>query len=222
MRLLSQELGCDPAEISDFELSLYDINPSVLGGANQEFVFSPRLDNLHSSFCALQGLLASVKDEAQLTADPMCRVVALFDHEEVCDKSSAVAVWPFFQPSSLAFLLFRQIGSASAQGAESSLFQNVLHRLSLGGEADAYDRAVPKSFIVSADMAHAVHPNYSEKHEENHKPAMNKGPVIKFNTNQRYATNAVTASVLREIARKADVPLQVREISFFLGSACIL
>eukprot|EP00056_Hartaetosiga_gracilis_P012038 m.187388 g.187388 ORF g.187388 m.187388 type:complete len:84 (+) comp13625_c0_seq9:1149-1400(+) len=68
-------------------------------------------------------------------------------------------------------------------------------------------------------MAHAIHPNYPEKHEANHKPEMNKGPVIKFNTNQRYATNAVTATILREIADEANIPLQVLEQSHWL---CIL
>ena len=68
---------------------------------------------------------------------------------------------------------------------------------------------VRKSFLISADVAHAIHPNYPEKHEKNHQPVLNKGTVIKTNQNQRYATNAETGFILRELARRAEVPVQV-------------
>ena len=68
---------------------------------------------------------------------------------------------------------------------------------------------VRKSFLISADVAHAIHPNYPEKHEKNHQPLLNKGTVIKTNQNQRYATNAETGFLLREIARRAGAPVQV-------------
>ena len=68
---------------------------------------------------------------------------------------------------------------------------------------------VRKSFLISADVAHAIHPNYPDKHEKNHQPVLNKGTVIKTNQNQRYATNAETGFLLRELARRAEVPVQV-------------
>ncbi|EGD72847.1 aspartyl aminopeptidase [Salpingoeca rosetta] len=190
LEIISKELGCEVKDICDFELCLFDTQPSALGGPADEFVLSPRLDNLESSFCGLEGLIAASSD-ADLKDDTTTRVLALFDHEEV--------------------------GSDSAQGAGSSLFEHVLRRLSAGRDG-AFEEAVPKSYIISSDMAHAIHPNYPEKHEANHQPMMNAGPVIKFNTNQRYATNAVTALILRRVAEIADVPLQ--DVMVRNDSAC--
>ena len=70
------------------------------------------------------------------------------------------------------------------------------------------------SFIVSADMAHAVHPNYADKHEPGHKPRFGDGVVIKHNANQRYATDAVTAWLFRELGERAGVPVQVSVFIF--------
>jgi len=73
---------------------------------------------------------------------------------------------------------------------------------------DDYYRAIHRSFILSADMAHAVHPNYSEKHQPQHLPKIHEGIVIKINANQRYMTDTVGSSVLKVMANKVEVPLQ--------------
>ena len=105
-----------------------------------------------------------------------------------------------------------EIGSESAQGAGSPVMGEALSRIL--GCFDTSDemlrRTVRKSFLISADVAHAIHPNYPEKHEKNHQPVLNKGTVIKTNQNQRYATNAETGFILRELARRGGVPVQVR------------
>eukprot|EP00475_Leptophrys_vorax_P021179 TRINITY_DN28911_c0_g1_i1.p1 TRINITY_DN28911_c0_g1~~TRINITY_DN28911_c0_g1_i1.p1 ORF type:complete len:462 (+),score=117.22 TRINITY_DN28911_c0_g1_i1:29-1387(+) len=174
--LIAKELGVETSQIYDFELSLFDVNPSTIGGIQEEFIFSPRLDNLMMSFCALKSLFGS---ESTLAGDKNIRIVALFDHEE--------------------------IGSESAQGAASTMLLSTIERLV--GEKLSKE-AIRKSMLVSADMAHALHPNYPEKHESNHRPEMHKGLVIKYNTKQRYATTSVTAFILKHLARKHSIPIQ--------------
>lgn len=100
-----------------------------------------------------------------------------------------------------------EVGSMSACGAQGQFLKSVLQRLSASPEHLA--RAVDQSMLVSADNAHGIHPNYADRHDSEHGPVLNEGPVIKVNANQRYATNSKTSSQFRQYCRKADVPVQV-------------
>ncbi|ODV62304.1 aspartyl aminopeptidase [Ascoidea rubescens DSM 1968] len=186
--LIAKECGCEVSAIEDFELILHDTNPSTIGGINDEFIFSGRLDNLTSCFCGSQALVRASKN---IENESGIRLLACFDHEE--------------------------IGSQSAQGADSNFIPAVVDRLSsiLGtGEESIINKnhlyqSAAKSFFLSSDMAHGVHPNYALNYESKHKPGLNKGPVIKINANQRYATNSPGILLVKKCAELVKVPLQL-------------
>ncbi|KMZ75010.1 Aspartyl aminopeptidase, putative, expressed [Zostera marina] len=185
MQLISNQVNSKSTEICDFELQICDTQPSVFGGSQKEFIFSGRLDNLCMSFCSLKALIDSTSSENCLDSEPGVRMVALFDNEEV--------------------------GSNSAQGAGSPVLLDALTRVTesfSSPNSKVLLKAIQKSFIVSADMAHALHPNYMDKHEEHHQPKLHGGLVIKHNANQRYATSMVTAMIFREIAKQHNLPIQ--------------
>ena len=103
-----------------------------------------------------------------------------------------------------------EVGSGTKQGADSTLLQDVLERicLAMGRDREDYKRLLANSFMVSADNAHAVHPHHLDKADPTSRPYMNHGVVVKYNANQKYTTDAVSAAVFREICRKAEVPVQ--------------
>jgi len=171
---LAHAAGVDRDAIVTHDLSFYDTQKGALGGLNDEFVYSARLDNLASCFAATEAL-CGVSEHNESTA-----VIVLYDHEEV--------------------------GSRSAIGAASSVLHDILDRIAVAypeGQVQALPRAIANSILVSADMAHAIHPNYSEKHDGDHAPALNRGVVIKTNANQSYATNAASAAWFTDLCHQA-------------------
>ncbi|KAG0166283.1 hypothetical protein DFQ28_006501 [Apophysomyces sp. BC1034] len=214
INLLAQELQITPQRIHDFELCLYDTQSATIGGVYDEFIFSARLDNLGMSYCALMAL---INTSHAIADEPHIRLISLFDNEEI-GSTSAHGADSNLLPSTLQRLSQTDIGNASKKkkkhnslnvststDAPTTCF-GFLNRSK--PKKAAFERSMHKSMLVSADMAHAVHPNYMEKYEENHRPAMHKGTVIKINANQKYATTAPTSLILREIARRRDIPVQ--------------
>lgn len=178
MKLLAEQAECKPEEIVDFDLSVIDHQPALIGGALDEFVFAPRIDNLASCFCSIRALLNA---DATVAEDSMVRVVALFDHEEV--------------------------GSESPQGAAGTLITDIFERI-CAAQLPCRAASIANSFLLSVDCAHAAHPNYGDKHEDNHRPHLHLGPVVKYNVNTKYATNGLTGSVVKAISKLAGVPVQ--------------
>ncbi len=99
-----------------------------------------------------------------------------------------------------------EVGSQTAQGAQGAFLSQVFERI-CGGSENA-SRCLARSMLISADNAHGVHPNFPEKHDANHGPLLNAGPVIKVNANQRYATNSLTSARFKQFAEQADAPIQ--------------
>jgi len=184
LQLLASELSVSPEEIHDFELSLYDTQPAVLGGINNEFIFSSRLDNLVSSFCAVDALAETVSSQSFPSAEGNVNCIALFNHEE--------------------------IGSVSTSGAESNLIPTLLNRLS--PTPSSFAQSVSRSFLISADMGHAVHPNYASQHEVNHKPLMNAGIIIKTNAEQRYTSDAIGSFLIKQLVERKGGKVQEFEV----------
>lgn len=169
----------DPkAELIDYDLALFDRNPPRITGAHGEFLNAPRLDNLAMVHAGLTALCSSKSHNNDILG------CIFFDHEEV--------------------------GSVSIAGASSSFFSVLTERIhnGLGLTREQYLASLGDSFLISADMTHAVHPNWPEKHDPAHKPVLNGGPTIKRNVNQAYTTSGKTASHFRTWAAEAKVEIQ--------------
>ena len=173
--------GVAAADVLAADLMTHDLTPSTVIGADASLLSAPRLDNLASCYAGMEALLAL---EPATAPSGFLPVLALFDHEEV--------------------------GSTSDHGAQSNLLGTVLERIVLaaGGSREDFLRRLPVSLLASADMAHATHPNYPERHEPSHLIEVNGGPVLKVHPNLRYATDGRTAAAFELACRQAGVPLQ--------------
>ena len=185
--VVAAEVGVAPVDVLSWDLMLHDLTPAAVLGRHDELLSSARLDNLLSSYAALDALTTATTRSDEGTGVP---VICLFDHEE--------------------------IGSETASGAAGAMLTTVCERIALvaddrGDQAaarDRYLRALARSRCVSADGAHATHPNYAERHEPGHFIAMNQGPVIKINSNMRYATDAASSAWFKLVCERAGVPVQ--------------
>jgi aspartyl aminopeptidase len=99
-----------------------------------------------------------------------------------------------------------EVGSSSACGAQGPFLKSVLERIS--SSSTQVTQIIDRSTLISCDNAHGIHPNYADKHDQNHGPLLNQGPVIKINANQRYASNSVSSARFQQLCENAGVPIQ--------------
>ncbi len=174
--LISDYSGVKINDIGEMDLFLYDSAPGSFLG--DEYLVSPRIDNLAMCHSVLSALLSSKPSDST-------QVAVFYDNEE--------------------------IGSLTFQGANSSFLSEILERISLLEDEhsrDNYFRAKASSFLISADGAHGVHPNFNDKHDPDYAPELNKGPVIKLNAAFKYATTSETSFVFQGICEDLSIPYQ--------------
>ena len=176
---VAERAGVSATAVLAADLMTHDLTASRVIGADASLLSAPRLDNQASCYAGLEALLAAASAPGGFLP-----VLVLFDHEEV--------------------------GSSSDHGAQSDLLGTVLERIVLasGGSREDFLRTLPSSLLASADMAHATHPNYPERHEPGHLIEVNAGPVLKVHPNLRYATDGRSAGAFELACRQAGVELQ--------------
>ena len=176
-RLIAQEAGTEPEKLLGTDLYLYVRQKGNFLGADEEFVLSPRLDDLECAFGAMRALCTSCPGQ-------YVAVGAVFDNEEV--------------------------GSQTRQGAGSTFLKDTLENIAeaLSIQGGAYKRLLADSFLISADNAHAKHPNHPEKADPVNAPVLNGGIVIKYHGGQKYMTDAGSEAYFKQLCREAGVPFQ--------------
>ena len=175
--LLAREAGVESSRILDYDITLAEHSRGCIMGAHNEFISSPRIDDLAMVHAGLQAITQSAPSSGM-------KMLCIFDNEEV--------------------------GSQTKQGAGSPLFRNLFERIlrQLGQDEESIQQTIYRSFMISADMAHSVHPNHPEKHDPVLHPLMNQGPVLKIHANQKYTTDGDSGAVFENICRMAGIPSQ--------------
>jgi aminopeptidase I len=192
----------DTLEVGDiisWELELYDLQPATLSGFDKEFISGGRIDDKLCSWSALQALLGSTytgpssddDDSSAPSKSSIIKLVALFDDEE--------------------------IGSLLRQGAQGNFLPSVIERT-----VDSFSKASPganlinqtyaNSYLISADVSHAVNPNFLNVYLEHHMPRLNVGPAVSCDPNGHMTTDAVSSALISRIAEKSGSKLQVFQI----------
>lgn len=178
-KMVADALDIEAEEIIDYELCLYPFEKAAQAGVKNKYFQSARIDDLSMAFAGLEALLCEC-DKPSLPT----RILAVFDNEET--------------------------GSGTKQGAASPVLRDMIERLILitSGDEEGIYRTIPNSFMISADDAHAWHPNYNEKYDPTNHPVIGGGPVVKINANCKYMTDGFGAAVFRSLCKEAGVNCQ--------------
>lgn len=185
LKAIAEAAGVAPKDIVNWELELFDTQPAQLIGINRDILSGGRIDDKLCSWAAIEALLCAPQ------ASKHVDLVALFDDEE--------------------------IGSLLRQGARGNFLPSTIERISEAfagdnGARDALQRTYANSWLVSADVSHAVNPNFQEKYLQNHSPRLNVGVVVSADSNGHMTTDAVSTAMMQRVAELSGSELQVFQI----------
>lgn len=192
VKAVAKDLDIHPTDIINWELEVFDTQPAQLGGLDKEFIFAPRIDDKLCAYAAVEALIASTTDSSDTDDDnSILKIVGCFDDEE--------------------------IGSLLRQGARSNFLPDTISRavaaLANGNfTPDLISQTYANGFLISADVSHAVNPNYMNVYLENHAPRLNVGVAVQADPNGHTTTNSISTAFLQRVAEKCDSKLQVFQI----------
>ena len=205
MKQIAEAANVKEDAILASDLFLYNRMKGSIWGACEEFISSPKLDDLQCAFSSLEAFLQS--EEPLPSENVQANEQSEVDGKNVINEKNVIN-----GKSIPVHCVFdnEEVGSGTKQGAASTFLYDVLWRMNkaLGKNEEEFHRAVAGSFMLSCDNAHAVHPNYRQKTDATNCVYMNDGIVIKSHAGQKYTSDAVSVAVFRMICEKAGVPLQ--------------
>lgn len=175
---LAEQMKVEKSHILDFDLYVYNFEEGCAIGKDKEFYSAPRLDNLTSVYAGMEALCNANPHNTDIA------IAAFYDNEE--------------------------IGSRTKQGADSAITQMLLHKIATccGFSEQQLQDCIYKSFMISTDVAHALHPNHGEKNDITNYTLLNHGVVIKINANQKYATDTEAIGIIQQICQQYEIPYQ--------------
>lgn len=202
MKIVAEAAGVDPDNILSHDLFLVNRQRQSVWGRSKEFISSPKLDDLQCAFSAFEAFTDSESDNLTNSGHSI-PVMFVADNEEVGSATMQGAGSTF-----LADTLLRVTSALEVCGAKCDCFGAYCTN-SAGNSIAAYRRMLASSMLLSADNAHAVHPNHPELADPTHRPRLNGGVVIKYNAAQLYTTDSYSSAIFLEMCKKAGVPTQM-------------
>lgn len=202
MKIVAEAAGVDPDNILSHDLFLVNRQRQSVWGRSKEFISSPKLDDLQCAFSAFEAFTDSESVDLN-NSDHSIPVMFVADNEEVGSATMQGAGSTF-----LADTLLRVTSALEVCGAKCDCFGAYCTN-SAGNSIAAYRRMLASSMLLSADNAHAVHPNHPELADPTHRPRLNGGVVIKYNAAQLYTTDSYSSAIFLEMCKKVGVPTQM-------------